>query len=141
MIANIRDMGQVYEIHYADGSIKGVGRSSDEVKTWVDGGNTPQPQYTDEELAAIEAQKSIDEQEKARDAAMLAGMPYTLDGVDYMVSLTSTDGNGMLQVEKAMLAGLNTVILFKNGTKMPMAPDKFDAFAAWFLVKRNSFFV
>lgn len=107
-------------------------------------GTDESPDYgsvTQEELTAIEAQKLLDEQEKARDDAMFAGLPYQLDGIEYRVSFTSTDGNGMLQVEKVMLAGLSTVIRFENGTRMPMSPENFDAFASWFLVERNSFFI
>ena len=34
-----------------------------------------------------------------------------------------------------------TTIYFSNGTKMPITTAEFGAFAAWFVQKRNEFFV
>ena len=73
---------------------------------------------------------------------MLSGVPYMLDGIEYEISFTSEDGNGMMQVSTAFDLGVEaTTIYFSNGTKMPITPAEFDAFAAWFVQKRNEFFV
>ena len=73
---------------------------------------------------------------------MLSGVPYPLDGVEYQLSFTSDDGNGLLQVKAAFELGLtSTTIHFENGTKMPITAAEFGAFAAWFVNKRNEFFV
>ena len=81
-------------------------------------------------------------QNKKRYEAMLSGAPYTLDGIDYQISFTSEDGNGMTQVKTAFDLGVEaTTIHFENGTKMPITSAEFGAFAAWFVQKRNEFFV
>jgi len=78
----------------------------------------------------------------ARDEAMLAGEVYTLNGVDYTISFTKDDGDGMVQVKSAFELGLtDTIIHFKNGTKLPIAAVDFSAFVMWFVNKRNSYFV
>ena len=77
-----------------------------------------------------------------RATAMLSGAPYTLDGIDYQISFTSEDGNGVMQVRTAFDLGVEaTTIYFSNGTKMPITSVEFGAFAAWFVQKRNEFFV
>ena len=82
------------------------------------------------------------EAREARAAAMLEGDVYALGGVDYRVSFTSDDGNGMLQVKAAFDIGLTaTTIHFANGTNMPIASSEYLAFAQWFATKRNEFFV
>ena len=73
---------------------------------------------------------------------MLSGAPYTLDGIDYQISFTADDGNGMTQVKTAFNLGVEaTTIYFSNGTKMPITSAEFGAFAAWFAQKRNEFFI
>jgi hypothetical protein len=73
---------------------------------------------------------------------MLSGAPYTLDGIEYKISFTSEDGNGVMQVRTAFDLGVEaTTIHFENGTKMPITPAEFGAFAAWFVKKRSEFFV
>ena len=85
-------------------------------------------------------QEEIAKAERA--AAMLSGAPYTLDGIEYKISFTSEDGNGMTQVRTAFDLGVEaTTIYFSNGTKMPITSVEFSAFAAWFAQKRNEFFV
>jgi len=70
--------------------------------------------------------------------AMLAGADYN----GYQVSFTADDGSGMLQVQAAFSRGItSTVIHFENGTHMPIAATEFEAFADWFAVRRNGFFV
>jgi hypothetical protein len=77
-------------------------------------------------------------EEELRNEAMLTGAEYN----GYQVSFTADDGNGMLQVKAAFEMGLTgTVIHFDNGTKMPIVAADFPAFAAWFVVERNKFFV
>ena len=70
------------------------------------------------------------------------GETYTLNDVDYQVSFMKDDADGMMQVSMAFQLGLTeTVIHFENGTKMPIKNTEFEAFAIWFVGKRNSFFV
>jgi hypothetical protein len=69
--------------------------------------------------------------------SMLTGEDYK----GYMVSFTSDDGNGLVQVKTAFELGLTeTNIHFSNGTVMPMTSEDFPEFALWFVEKRNSFF-
>ena len=90
------------------------------------------------EADAREAARLKDEAEKARDEAMLAGALYN----GYLVSLAKEDGDGLLQVKSAFELGLtDTVIHFKNGTKMPINVNDFLAFAGWFVTERNQFFI
>ena len=91
--------------------------------------------YTDEALLEIASNA-------ARSSAMLEGDVYTLDGIDYKVSFTKDDGDGLAQVKSAFELGLtSTTIHFENGTKMLISAAEFGAFAAWFVAKRNEFFV
>ena len=77
-----------------------------------------------------------------RDQAMLEGSTYTLNGIDYKVSFTKDDGDGMVQVKNGFDLGLeSTVIHFNSGTKMPINSSEFLAFAKWFVVERNKFFI
>ena len=93
---------------------------------------------TPEQMAQIESAKAKAE----RATAMLSGAPYTLDGIEYKISFTSEDGNGMMQVRTAFELGLpSTTIHFENGTKLPISAAEFAAFAVWFVAKRNEFFV
>lgn len=70
------------------------------------------------------------------------GEVYTLNDVDYKVSFMKDDADGLMQVSMAFQLGLTeTVIYFENGTKMPIKNTEFEAFAIWFVGKRNSFFV
>jgi len=83
------------------------------------------------EIAAVEARRQRAEQ-------MLTGADYN----GHQVSFTGDDGNGLLQVKAAFEMGLSdTVIHFANGGKMPITAEEFPAFAAWFVVERNKFFV
>lgn len=70
------------------------------------------------------------------------GEVYTLNGVDYQVPFMKDDADGLMQVNAAFQLGITeTVIYFTNGTKMPITAAEFEAFAVWFVTKRNSFFV
>ncbi len=67
---------------------------------------------------------------------------YSIDNIEYKVSFTKDDADGLMQVSMAFNLGLTeTVIHFENGTKMPIKNTEFEAFAIWFVGKRNSFFV
>lgn len=91
--------------------------------------------YTDEALLEIASNA-------ARSSAMLEGDTYTLDGKEYRVSFTKDDGDGLMQVKNAFELGVtSTTIHFANGTNMPISAAEFGAFAAWFVQKRNEFFV
>ena len=82
------------------------------------------------------------EQSKARDEAMLAGDVYSLNNIDYKISFTKDDGDGLVQVKSAFELGLtNTTIHFENGTNMQISSSEFTAFASWFVTKRNEFFI
>lgn len=82
------------------------------------------------------------EQSKARDEAMLAGVHYKINDTDYQISFTKEDGDGLVQVKSAFELGLTqTTIHFSNGTKMPISSSEFQAFALWFVNKRNEFFL
>lgn len=60
----------------------------------------------------------------------------------YMVPFMNEDTIGMLQVKAGFEMGLtSTNIEFSNGTIMPMSAADFPAFAAWFVEKRNGYFV
>ena len=75
--------------------------------------------------------------EELRAEAMIQGADYN----GYRISFTKDDGDGLMQVKTAFELGLTeTVIHFDCGTKMPMKVEDFNAFALWFVNKRNEFF-
>ena len=112
------------------------------IKEWMAKGNTPEPEFTAGEIAEREAATAEEQAKAERATAMLSGAPYTIDSIDYQISFTSEDGNGMTQVKTAFDLGVEaTTIYFSNGTKMPITSVEFGAFAAWFVAKRNEFFV
>ena len=112
------------------------------IKLWVAEGNTPEPEFSEEELEAIAKEQANSEAKEQRAAAMLEGDIYPLAGVDYRVSFTKDDGDGLMQVKSAFELGLaSTIIYFANGAKMPITAEEFEAFAVWFVNKRNEFFV
>jgi len=70
------------------------------------------------------------------------GKDYDLNGTIYKVPFTSEDANGLMQVNVAFTMGIaDTNIHFSNGTVMPIVAADFQAFALWFVTKRNSFFL
>ena len=109
------------------------------IKKWLKiDGNTPEPEYTQEELDAQALEQANIKAKELRAAAMLEGADYN----GFQISFTSEDGNGMMQVRTAFDLGLpSTTIHFENGTKMPITAADFGAFAVWFVAKRNEFFV
>ena len=126
-----------------DGKIYGIDDGQEELiqDDWVELSDEELAERlkpTPEQLAQIEAAQAKAE----RAAAMLSGAPYTLDGIEYKISFTSEDGNGLTQVKSAFDLGVEaTTIYFSNGTKMPITSGEFSAFAAWFVAKRNEFFI
>lgn len=97
---------------------------------------------TQEELDAIAKEQADIRAKEQRAAAMLEGDIYPLDGIDYKVSFTKDDGDGLIQVKAAFELGVTaTNIHFANGTNMPITAAEFEAFALWFVTKRNEFFV
>lgn len=88
-----------------------------------------------------ELQAKLNEAKLIRDQLMLAGDTYTLNGIDYLISFTKNDGDGLVQVKSAFELGLaSTVIVFENGTKLPITANEFKPFASWFVTERNEFF-
>ena len=116
-------------------------REYEAIKEWLKD-NTPEPEFTDEEIAEREAATAEEQAKAERATAMLSGAPYTLDGIEYQISFTKDDGDGLMQVKSAFELGLaSTIIYFANGTKMLITAEEFEAFAVWFVNKRNEFFV
>ena len=117
-------------------------RERELIKKWMAEGNTPEPEFTAEEIAEQELARAKAQAKAERATAMMNGASYALGGKDYQISFTSEDGNGLIQVRAAFDLGVEaTTIHFENGTKMPIASAEFGAFAAWFVQKRNEFFV
>lgn len=106
------------------------------IKEWLKK-NTPEPEFTDDELQQQIQYISDQEASKARDEAMLKGFVY--NGMD--ISVTKDDGDGMVQVKASFELGLtSTVIHFSNGSKLPMSAEEFPAFALQFVTERGKFF-
>lgn len=70
------------------------------------------------------------------------GVPYLLNGIEYLVPLTVDDQNTVTAVSVAVMANAiaNTVVEFSNGTSMPIAATEWMAFATWFAGERNKLF-
>lgn len=131
----------VLDLSFGDGKSRFVPIDSDEYQEWLAQGNIPEPEFTQAELDAQVAEKAIADAKITRDAAMLTGAVYNLNGVDYQVSFTKDDGDGMVQVFLGFQMGLtNTTLHFANGTDMPVNSTDFPAFAQWFALQRNGFF-
>lgn len=111
-------------------------REYEAIKEWLET-NTPEPEFTDDELQQQIQYISDQEASKARDEAMLKGFVY--NGMD--ISVTKDDGDGMVQVKASFELGLtSTVIHFSNGSKLPMSAEEFPAFALQFVTERGKFF-
>ena len=84
----------------------------------------------------------IAEAKEAKRLLKMDGEDYDLNGTIYKVPFTSEDANGLMQVNVAFTMGVpDTNIHFSNGTVMPIVAADFQAFASWFVTKRNSFFL
>ena len=66
------------------------------IKLWIAEGNTPEPEFSEEELDAIAEEQTNIAAKEQRAAAMLEGDIYPLAGVDYRVSFTKDDGDGLM---------------------------------------------
>lgn len=142
-IQTVKAKGQGYLLNgtmivpKADGN-----REYELIKKWMAEGNTPEPEFTDEDIAEQELARAKAQAKAERATAMMNGASYALGGKDYQISFTSDDGNGLVQVRAAFDLGVEaTTIYFDNGTRMPISAAEFGAFAAWFVTKRNEFFV
>lgn len=108
------------------------------VQEWIAEGNTPEPEFTPEELTAKAELEAEQEASKLRAEAMLTGFEYN----GHQISVTAEDGTGLLQVKGAFEMGVtDTVIHFENGTKLPMSASDFTSFALLFVTERNKYFV
>ena len=134
---------------YTSGSIKicSVDADDSSLQIWMGVQPVEMAEITQQDFEALRAESEqykleVAWQNKKRYEAMLSGAPYTLDGIEYKISFTKDDGDGMIQVRAAFDLGVEaTTIHFENGTKMPITPAEFGVFAAWFVQKRNEFFV
>ena len=142
-IKSVKIQGNGYLLNGAMSVPKADGnREYELIKLWLENGNTPEPEYTEAKLGAIALEQAKQEAKEQRATAMLEGDVYTLDGKEYRVSFTKDDGDGLMQVKSAFELGLaSTIIYFANGAKMPITAEEFEAFAVWFVNKRNEFFV
>ena len=96
---------------------------------------------TAEDLANEKTQSHLvqaeQEASKLRAEAMLTGFEYN----GYQISVTAEDGTCLLQVKGAFEMGVtDTVIHFKNGTKLPITASEFPSFALLFVNERNKYF-
>lgn len=82
----------------------------------------------------LEAQENIEiEKEKRKQNTDYNGT---------MVSLTSKDALGLMQVKTAFELGVTeTNFIFQNGTVMHLTPETFTPLASWFAVERNKLFM
>lgn len=71
------------------------------------------------------------------------GLPYTVDSIAYQVPLNEEAQIAVTSVAVQYIAGLfeATVFHWNNGVKMPINKDEFMAFAQWFGIERNRFFI
>lgn len=96
---------------------------------------------TEEDLLSIQKEQELILAQDNRKRNMLTGDFYVLNGVEYLISFTKDDGDGMVQVKNGFELGLSsTNIHFDCGTVLPITKEEFPAFALWFVNKRNSFF-
>ena len=134
---------------YVSGDIKTCSVNADDssLQIWMGVQPIEMADITQQDFEALRAESEqykleLEWLNKKRHEVMLSGDSYTLDGKEYKISFTSEDGNGMMQVRVAFDLGIEaTTIHFANGTKMPITAAEFGAFAAWFVEKRNEFFV
>lgn len=67
---------------------------------------------------------------------------YGKDYNGHMIPFMNEDAVALLQVKALFdMGGTHTNIEFSNGTVMPMTATDFVAFAEWFVVNRNAYFV
>lgn len=109
----------------------------EEYKQWISEGNTPEPEFTEEELLKQLETKAIYDKK-------YVGIEYTnLNDEVYKVSLTTEDANGLIQVKIAFEFGITeTNFYFENGTPVPIKSIEDLLHLGEFVVtERNKFFL
>ena len=137
-INTVKIQGQCYllngtmRVPKADGN-----REYELIKQWLLEGNTPEPEFREEEV--------IEQEEmKARSNRKNLGIDYTnLEGIIYKVSLTNEDANGLIQVKTAFEFGITeTNFECSNGTIVPIKSLEDLLHLGEFVVtERNKFFL
>lgn len=110
---------------------------AEEYKQWLSEGNTPEPEFTDEEILE-------QEETKARLDRKNLGIDYiNLKDEVYKVSLTNDDANGLIQVKTAFDMGIaETNFYFENGTIVPLKSiDDLLHLGQFISIERNKFFL
>ncbi len=110
---------------------------NNDVKQWLLEGNIPLPEFTDAELLQQEEIKASSDRKNL-------GIDYTnLSGDTYVVSLTSEDANGLIQVKTAFEFGITeTNFECSNGTIVPIKSLEDLLHLGEFVVtERNKFFL
>ena len=106
------------------------------IKQWIAEGNTPEPEFTEEELQKQAETKAIYNRK-------YIGVEYTnLSDEVYIVSLTNDDANGLIQVKTAFEFGITeTNFECSNGTIVPIKSLEGLLHLGEFVVtERNKFF-
>lgn len=95
---------------------------------------------TEQELEA--RFNEIQERERQR-REKYEGKPYTIDGIEYLVPLTTDAQTFITTVTVAFDKGAiaETKLEFANGTVMPIKAAEWEAFSYWFAVERNKLFI
>ena len=107
------------------------------IKQWIAEGNTPEPEFTEEELQKQAETKAIYNRK-------YIGVEYTnLSDEVYIVSLTNDDANGLIQVKTAFEMGITeTNFYFENGTIVPLkSVDDLLHLGQFVSIERNKFFL
>lgn len=137
-IQTVKEQGNGYLLNGNMSVPKADGNSEYElIKQWLAEGNTPEPEFTEEEI--IEQEET-----KARLDRKNLGIDYTNLSEDvYKVSLTNEDANGLIQVKTAFEFGITeTNFECSNGTIVPIKSLEDLLHLGEFVVtERNKFFV
>lgn len=82
-------------------------------------------------------------QQPTSSALKATGLPYILNGVTYQIPLDKDAQDMIVAITVQLLAGVftGTTLEFSNGTKMALTPLDILAFATWFCIERNKFFI
>ena len=137
-IQTVKIQGQGYLLNGTMSVPKADGNKEYElIKQWISEGNTPAPEFTEEEV--IEQEET-----KARSDRKNLGIEYTnLNNEVYIVSLTNEDANGLIQVKTAFEMGITeTNFECSNGTIVPIKSLEDLLHLGEFVVtERNKFFL
>ena len=116
MIETVKIQGSGYILNGTIHVPKADGNSEYElIKKWIAEGNTPEAEFTEEELLKQSETKAIYDKK-------YVGIEYTnLNDEVYIVSLSNDDANGLIQVRTAFEMGITeTKFYFENGTVVPL---------------------